>query len=154
MPLVADTVNYGFSEKEALEYIRVRLGREISADSYYRRKRQIDTGQYAQQWLSYFTKVGFVIKHQAIINTIEMVQKDTIRNYLIENNKPTEKRSRNEVNRLRYEIRENSKLLQELSLGTPIVAQIKAKIDRLESTGSTNSSNQELEHAQSIPASK
>ena len=35
MPLVADCVNYGFSEKEALTYIKTRLGREISADAYY-----------------------------------------------------------------------------------------------------------------------
>lgn len=73
MPLVADCVNYGFSEKEALAYIKARLGRKISTDAYYLRKKQVDSGDYAQQWLSYFNKVGFVIKHQEIINIIEMV---------------------------------------------------------------------------------
>ena len=59
-----------------------------------------------------------------------MVQKDTIRDYLIEQSKPFELKNKNEIARLRYEIRENAKLIQELSLGTPIIAQIKAKLDK------------------------
>lgn len=127
--LVADCVNYGFTEKEALSYIKARLGgKEISAETYYRRKKQVDSGEYANEWLSYFTKVGFVVKHKEIIDVIEMVQKDTIRDYLILQNK--EIKDPEEIRRLRYDIRENCKLLQELSLGTPIIAQIKAKIDQ------------------------
>ena len=132
MALVADCVNYSFSEKEALTYIKTRLGREISADAYYARKKKVDSGDYAKEWLSYFTKIGFVVKHKQIIDVIEMIQKDTIRDYLIEQNKPREIRNQNEIQRLRYEIRENSKLIQELSLGTPIVAQINAKIENVE----------------------
>ena len=130
--LVADSVNYGFSEKEALSYIEIRLGREISAETYYRRKKKIDSGDHAKEWLNYFTKIGFVVKHQEIIKTIEMIQKDTIRDYLMENSKSLETRNKNEISKLRYEIRENSKLMQELSLGTPIIAQIKAKIENAE----------------------
>ncbi len=128
--LVSDCINYGFNEREALTYIKSRLGgREISAETYYRRKKQIDSGDYAKEWLNYFSKIGFVVKHKQIIDVIEMVQQDTLRDYLIEQSKPYEIRNKNEVARLRYEIRENSKLLQELSLGTPIIAQIKAKIN-------------------------
>ena len=36
------------------------------------------------------------------------------------------------VQKLRYEIRESCKLIQELSLGTPIIAQIKAKLEHAE----------------------
>ncbi len=136
MPLVADCVNYGFSEKEALSYIKARLGKEISTDAYYSRKRQVDSGEYANQWMSYFSRVGFVVKHQQIIEVVEMVQKDTIRDYLIEQNR--ENRNLELIQKLRYDIRENAKLLQELSLGTPVIAQIKAK----------------LEHAQVVQSSK
>ncbi len=130
MPLVADTVNYGFTEKEALAYIKARLGRPISPHTYYRRKKEVDSGEYANQWMSYFSRVGFVIKHQQIIEVVEMVQKDTIRDYLIEQNKqPAERRNLDLIQKLRYEIRENAKLLQELSLGTPVIAQIKAKLE-------------------------
>jgi hypothetical protein len=130
--LVADTINFGLSEKEALSYIKARLGRQISADAYYRRKKQIDSGNYASEWLNYFTKIGFVVKHKEIIDVIEMVQHDTLKDYLIEQSKPFEIRNKNEVSKLRYEIRENAKLLQELSLGTPVIAQIKAKINNVE----------------------
>jgi len=132
LSLVSDCVNYGFTESEALAYIKARLGREISADAYYRRKKQVDSGNYAKEWLNYFTRVGFVVKHKQIIEIIEMLQKDSIRDYLIEQNKLHEKRNPELIMKYRYEIRENAKLLQELSLGTPIIAQIKAKIDNVE----------------------
>ena len=130
--LVSDCVNYGFSEKEALSYIKTRLGgKEISAETYYRRKKNIDSGNYANEWLNYFTKVGFVVKHKQIIDVVEMVQKDTIRdNLILQQNKQI--KDPEEIRRLRYDIRENAKLIQELSLGTPIIAQIKAKIDHVE----------------------
>jgi hypothetical protein len=131
--LVSDCVNYGFTEKESLSYIKSRLGgKEISAETYYRRKKQVDSGNYANEWMSYFSKIGFVVKHKQIIEVVEMVQKDTIRDYLIEQSKSYEIKNKNEVSKLRYEIRENCKLMQELSLGTPIIAQIKAKIENVE----------------------
>lgn len=130
--LISDCVTYGFSEKESLAYIKARLGKDISAVAYYRRKKQIDSGEYASDFLNYFTKVGFVTKHKQILDVVEMVQQDTIRDYLIEQNKPHGLKNKDQIQRLRYEIRENSKLLQELSLGTPIIARIKAKIDRVD----------------------
>ena len=132
MALVADTVNYGLSEKESLSYIKSRFGKEISNNAYYSRKRKVDSGEYASQWLNYFTKVGFVVKHKEIIDVIEMVQQDTLKDYLNEKSKPFELKNKNEIAKLRYEIRENAKLLQELSLGTPVIAHIKAKINNVE----------------------
>ena len=38
LALVSDCINYGFSESEALAYIKTRLGREISPQAYYNRK--------------------------------------------------------------------------------------------------------------------
>jgi len=128
--LVSDCVNYGLSENEALTYIKTRLGREISPDAYYRRKKSINSGEYANEWINYFSKVGFVVKHKQIIEVIEKMQHDTLKDYLIENSKSYEIRNKNELSKLRYEIRESAKLLQELYLGTPIIAQIKAKIDQ------------------------
>lgn len=104
--LVADCINYNFSEKEALLYIKDTRGREISSDEYYRRKKMVDSGDYAKEWLNYFSK--------------------------IEQSKPFEIRNKNEISKLRYEVRESAKLLQELYLGTPIIAQIKAKLENVE----------------------
>ena len=129
LPLVADCVNYRLSEKEALSYIKARLGREISPDVYYKRKKIVDSGEYAKEWLSYYRRVGFLVKHKQVIEVIERVKQDTIRDYLIEMGKPHEKRNPELIMKYRYEIRENTKLEQELSLGTPIIAQIKAMVD-------------------------
>jgi hypothetical protein len=49
--LIADCVNFGLNEKESLTYIKSRLGREISPETYYRRKKNIDFGNYANEWL-------------------------------------------------------------------------------------------------------
>ena len=127
--LVADCVNYNFTEREALSYIKSRLGRAISADAYYRRKKNIDSENYANEWLNYFSRIGFLVKHKQIIEIVEKMQQDSLKDYLIVQSKPFEVRNKNEVSKLRYEIRESAKLLQELYLGTPIIAQIKAKIE-------------------------
>ena len=127
--LVSDCINYGFSEKESLAYIKSRLGREISAETYYRRKKSISSGEYANEWINYFSKIGFVVKHKQIIEVIEGLQQDTLKEYFIEKSKSYEVRNKNELSKLRYEIRESAKLLQELYLGTPIIAQLKAKIE-------------------------
>jgi hypothetical protein len=130
--LVADCVNFGLNEKESLTYIKSRFGKEVSAETYYRRKKSINSGDYANEWINYFSKVGFVVKHKQIIEVIEKMQQDTLKDYLIENSKSYELKNKNEVSKLRYEIRESAKLLQELYLGTPIIAQIKAKIENVE----------------------
>ena len=82
--------------------------------------------------MSYFSKIGFVVKHKQVIEVIEGLQQNTLKDYLIEKSKPFEIRNKNEVSKLRYEIRESAKMLQELYFGTPIIAQIKAKIENVE----------------------
>jgi hypothetical protein len=48
LALVSDRIHYGFSESEALACIRARLGREISPQAYYNRKKQVDSDKYAK----------------------------------------------------------------------------------------------------------
>jgi len=126
MPLVADCVNYGLTEAEALAYIKVRLGRPIGADAYYKRKRQIDSGKYANEWVSWYTKVGFLIRHKQSLEKMDKLEQQTWKDYLIEWNKPEHLRNPELIIKYRNEMRKNVKLETELSLGTPIVAQIKA----------------------------
>jgi len=100
--LVADCVNYGFTEKEALIYIKSRLNREISKETYYRRKKSINSGQYANEWINQFSRIGFVVKHKSIIEVIETMQQDTLKDYLIENSKSYELKNKNEISKLRH----------------------------------------------------
>ena len=86
--LVSDCMNYGLSENEALSYIKTRLDREISADAYYRQKKNSRFWNYANEWINYFSRVGFVVKHKQIIEVVEGLQQDTLKDYFIEKSKP------------------------------------------------------------------
>jgi hypothetical protein len=68
----------------------------------------------------------FLDKHKQIIDVIDTIQKDTLRDYFLENTKPYEQKNhlRNQI--YRNSLRENSHMLQDLTLGSPIVARIKA----------------------------
>ncbi|MDR4510133.1 MAG: hypothetical protein MRJ93_00310 [Nitrososphaeraceae archaeon] len=136
-PLIADCVYLELSEKDALKYIEVRLGRKISPETYYRRKELVDTGEYAKDWLNQFTKIGFIVSHQEQLQILQTLQKNTFRDYMIEYNKPPEKRNEAKVQQLAYQIRENVKLIEEVSLGTPVLAQLKAKLEHAESISET-----------------
>jgi hypothetical protein len=83
--------------------------------------------------LNFFSRIGFVVNHKRVIDTVEMVQKDTIRDYLTMQD--SENKDSEEIRKMICDIRENCKLLQELSLETPIIAQIKAKIENVEMFG-------------------
>ena len=122
-----------FLEQFRLAYIKARFGKEISSNAYYSRKRKVDSGSYATEWLNFFSKIGFVVNHKRIIDTVEMLQKDTIRDYLIMQN--SENKNPEKIRKIRNDISENCKLLQELSLGTPIIAQIKTRIENVEVFG-------------------
>jgi hypothetical protein len=39
---------------------------------------------FGKEWLNYFTRIGFVVKHKQIIENVGMLNKDSIRDYLIE----------------------------------------------------------------------
>jgi hypothetical protein len=82
--LVSDCVNYVFSEEEALAYIKARLGRQISTDAYYKRKRLVDSGMYTKEWMCHYSKVRFLVKHKQILQVMDTVQQDTMRDYIIE----------------------------------------------------------------------
>jgi len=77
-------------------------------------KKNIDSGIYVNEWINQFSRIGFVVKHKSIIEMLEDLQQDTLKDYLIENSKSYDRKNKNEISKLRYEIREGAKLLQEL----------------------------------------
>jgi len=67
------------------------------------------------------------------MDVIDTLQKDTLRDYLTENSKPYEEKNYSRIQMYRNLLRENSKLLSDLSAGSPIISQVKARIDEAES---------------------
>ena len=112
---------------EALEYVKREYGL-INRRTYYRRRNKLLSDDTRNSWYSYFTRIGFVELHKKQMDTIQMIQDDSLRKFYLEATK--ENRDENLILRLKNEIRETSKLLSEFSLGTPVVAGIKAKLEK------------------------
>ena len=73
---------YNLNEKESLEYIKQRLGKEISGRTYRRYKTNLNNDETTQNWINQYAKVGFLTTYKEIIDVIEIIQKDTLRDYL------------------------------------------------------------------------
>ena len=129
--LIEDCLLYGFSEKESMEYIGKRFGKPISLSVYYTRKRNIEAGKQADQWLTYFTKAGFLVHHKQLLDSLNMIQQDNFKRLLRELDKPYEEQNELNILAIKREIRENVKTLAELGTSTPIVSQVKKKMEEL-----------------------
>ena len=81
-------------------------------------------------WLNHFTRIGFVQHHKEQIDTIQKIQDDSLRQFLIEINHSQDNRDEDKIMKLKQDVRDNVKLLSELGLGTPIISAIKAKLQR------------------------
>jgi hypothetical protein len=134
--LIKDCITYKLSESEAVEYIRHRYGKSIATITYKHRKAQILSDESTNIWLNNFTRIGFVKNHQADIETIEKIRDDSIHQLQIEIAK--DPRDEYKILKLKQDIRDDTQLLSELNLGTPIISAIKAK---LESKANDSNSN-------------
>jgi hypothetical protein len=124
--LVKDCITYRLGEQEALQYIQIRF-KQISLAAYKHRKARVLGEDSTQIWLNHFTRIGFVQHHKNQIEVIEAIQKDSIRQFFAETNRTN--RDEDIIKSLKTDIRQNSKLLSELGLGTPIISAIKAKMN-------------------------
>jgi hypothetical protein len=136
--LVSDGITFGLTEKEALKYIEIEFGRPVSPKTWRRRKAYMMSEPSTQEWLNNFTRIGFVLHHRKQIDDIQKIQDDSLERYFRESIK--EKPNEQLILQLKEDIRQNSKLLSEYGLGTPIISKIKAKLAELE-----------LQNAQRIP---
>jgi hypothetical protein len=83
-------------------------------------------------WLNEFTRIGFVIQHRRLIDNIERIYQDNLNRFFIESRKDTSIRNEDLILKLNSNIRENTTLLQNLGVGSPVIAGIKAKLQRYE----------------------
>jgi hypothetical protein len=81
--LVQDCIVYRLTTEEALSYIETRLKRESEA-SYKHRKARALSDQSTQLWLNHFTRIGFIQHHKEQIDTIQLIQRLSIRQFHIE----------------------------------------------------------------------
>ena len=124
--LVKDCITYRLTESEALTYIKTRF-HPISLSSYKLRKSKIMSEKSTEIWLNDFTRIGFVSNHKKHIEYIESIIEDSLEQFFIEKNK--KQRDEKKIHLLKADIRDNTKLLSELNLGTPIISAIKSRIE-------------------------
>ena len=61
--LIRECSLFRLSEREALAYIKSKLGRSIGPAHYYVLKRKLESDATAQDWLTNFTKTKFISEH-------------------------------------------------------------------------------------------
>lgn len=137
--LVLDCITFRLRVDEALAYIQHRFGKPIARASYLRRRGLMESNKGIENWLNYFTRVGFVQLHKELLDNARMLLKDSNRRLITEMSQDSPNEFR--IRQLKAEIHDEIYQCSELSLGTPIVAQIRAKL--AEKTDLTNKQNQQ-----------
>jgi len=130
--LVLDCSMYNFNERDALVYIKTRFGKGISDRTYRRYKANLENGNISQEWMKNFTRIGFVVTQQQVFEGAKHLLESTMRRLLREENKEEDKQDDYLILKLKEEIRQESKLVSEFSLGTPILSNIKEQMQNLE----------------------
>lgn len=128
--LVSDCITYRLTEKEALQYIEKEYGKPISSKTYFNIKARVESDELNQACLNQFTRIGFVQLHRKLVDNLMKIYEDNLNRFFIVSQDMSGNNKRDEelILKLNREIRENTKLLSELSLGTPIIAALKSRL--------------------------
>ena len=127
--LVKDCITYNLDTNEAVQYITARYGKPVAASSYKARKARVLSDESTNIWLNNFTRIGYVKNHQQDIETISKIRDDSMHQLQIEIDRQPN-RDEYKILKLKQDIRDNTQLLSELNLGTPIISAIKAKLEQ------------------------
>ncbi len=123
--LVSDCVIFNLSEKESLEYIRMRFGKSIAQSYFYFIKKSIQSDRNTQAWLNDFCRIGFVSEHRKRLEKLQLVQK-ILFEMLYKEWQKGESADQNIAISIVDEISRIGKGLTSLQSGSPILAQVKA----------------------------
>ena len=120
----------GLGKHETIAYVKGRLGLEsFSEGSYKKFKAQVLSDESNVQWISYYAIQGFVEFYRKRIEEMEMIQKETLKQWLIETSKPDSQKDKRLILSLVAELRSNNQHLTSLGMVTPIIATIRNVID-------------------------
>ena len=122
----------GLSKAETITYVKSRLNIDFSEGSYKKFRSEVlnDHGDNSNvQWILYYARKGFVEFYRKRITEMEMIQKETLKQWHNELNKPDSQKDKNLILKLVAELRANNQQLTSLGMVTPIIATIKNIID-------------------------
>ncbi len=127
----------GLSKYETIDYVKSSLGLiDFSEGSYKKFRAQVlsdnDDGSSSRtsvKWISYYARKGFVEFYRKRIEEMEILQKETLKQWSIETSKPDSQKDKRLILSLVAELRANNQHLTSLGMVTPIIATIKNLID-------------------------
>ena len=132
--LVGDSMLFGLSEQESMDYIKRRaVGIRISRSNFYAIKKRISQNEVdtLQERLGNHARVGYALSHFQIIDQIKAIQKILFQSLLMESSKSVEKKNLFAISRLSSNLLDNFQALRTLNLDAPFVAPYKAEIDKV-----------------------
>ena len=128
---------HGLKQKQATEYINKDAGLTLDVDTVGRRLREFNSEQNTNQWLMDYTRIGYLLEQKKSVDVLT-----TLREHLMEElhflkerlaadreakNDVTTKM--NELSTLAQAIIKADERIEDLRLGTPIIAQLKKKLE-------------------------
>ena len=124
----------GLGKYETISYVKSRLGLDnnptFSEGSYKKYRAESLNDESNIQWITYYARQGFVEFYRKRIAEMEMIQKETLQQWVIETSKPDSQKDKNLIVKLVAELRANNQQLSSLGMVTPIIATIKSIIDK------------------------
>ena len=145
----------GLGKLETIAYVKGRLGLEdnkedddkssFSEFSYNKYRKEALSDDTNVQWITYYARQGFVEFYRKRISEMEMIQKETFKQWLVETNRPDSQKDKRLILDLVAELRANNQHLASLGMVTPIIATIKNIIDK---DKIDNASNNNIIHHQ------
>jgi len=118
---------------ETIAYVKSRLGldeKTFSEGSYKKYSREALADESNVKWISYYARQGFVEFYRKRIQEMEMIQKETFKQWLVETNRPDSQKDKKLILDLVAELRANNQHLASLGMVTPIIATIKNIMDK------------------------
>ena len=82
------------------------------------------------EWCSDFARIGFVEQHKKVCLDLEMILDDSLHRFFEEKQKPPKERDDHLILLLKKDIRAGTLAFQEMSMGTPIMAELKGMLDK------------------------
>lgn len=126
---VKDCVRAGFSERQAITYIEIKLGKPITTNRYYKLKTFLRSQAASDLWMNEQARFGFVTDYRDRIETVQKLLMDRLQDLVLAESGKRETRDTDYINELTRLASELNHELVTLQLGEPVIARIKADID-------------------------
>ena len=123
--LLQDCSTYRLTDKESQNYIEQYTKVKLHEKTINKKRKELEQDPHINQWLGHHTRIGFVKEHKKRMDEIEKVQEKLMKQFLQTNETQT-------IMELSDKIVNINKRLSELNLGSPIIAQIKQKMEVIE----------------------